>query len=1762
MHWFGFSTGSRRVSAGLGWSWPGGEPGAGAALRAGARGRAPRRPERWRGRVGPALVLLGALLGTPLLRAQAPPPASPPAPRGKTGKRWLDMEYGPFLTSSIEAPSPATNIAYKGIAIRLAEAFGGQHGEAVVFDTDLLRYSVGWTGHFLALKGVVFDGEHWAYPHIDGEEVFGNPNLPGWAKAGRFQDPRPFIYGPLPRDWAHWKGLFLDGQKVILAYSVGRADVLEMPGLETGDGLTAFARNFEVGQSDQDLTVQLAFEGAKEAHVARRDTLTSPPASADADQTVAWLAPRPTAPPGPATDLHLADGLWGHWDFGTNSDTLWDVSGHRHTLRLGSHTTAPGPAGPALVLTGQGYGVISGGAPLEFLQTDLTLCAWINTRQDGTLVAQAPAQGPWAPDGKALFVREGKLTFDVGWVGAVASARRVDDGRWQHVAMTWSHRDGVITLYVNGTADGTRELRPKQPTPLQVWRVGYASPDFPPTSLWRGQIADARLYTRRLSQAELAALAGPAHDTGLLAVGGVGLPAGCAWEVTEPGHLRLRIPARATPARFRVLLAGLPAEGLPRFAHLLARAAPAPALAPHTHGGPPRWHQTLATRGQLGSTNGPYAIDKITWPAENPWDSWMRFGGFDFFKDHTRAAISTWSGDVWIVSGIDATLQHLRWRRFATGLYQPLGLKIVGDQIYVAARDQITRLHDLNGDGEADWYENFNNDTMNTEHFHEFVLDLQTDAAGNFYYMKCGRHAREALHPQHGTLMKVSPDGRQSTIVAKGFRAPNGLEISPDGRFFTTDQEGYWMPANRLDLVKPGGFYGNGWSWFPRGRPTAYDPPICWIHPRVDRSPSTMVWVTSTQWGPLKDDLLSLSYGVGRIFRVMHEEVEGVTQGGITPLPVEFDTGIMRARFGPDDGQLYVCGLYGWAGNKTEPGGFFRVRYTGQPLRLPASLHVATNGVVVGFSVPLDPISATDPGNYSVEVWNYRWTANYGSPDFKRNGEPGRDRLTVTAAQLGRDGRSVFLEMPGLTPVMQMNIQMNLKAADGTPFPTYVHNTIHRLGHRSGADLLGAPWVVAAARHQPRLAHPAPGLLETFTATATVGPATDARRARLVALRVAAGQPPTPFLPGGPFTAQWSGFLKLDLNGVYQFHAVGRGAVAVRVNGQVATTVMEDGESYVAKVLAAHFQQARSAGLTPPAEPARPRLPLEAGLNRLEVTYESPPAGEASFRLYWSAAGVPLELVPPTALVHDADAPALATGATRRLGRDLFATRHCAACHAPAAPFGPDAMPELAADAPALDSCGRRLNQAWVADWIVQPTRYLEGAGMPRCLSGTPAEVATRARDLAAYLATQTAGGGGAPPINTDGSTNKLAGESLYAKLGCAACHHLPGDQPLPQDQRLSLAYLNLKWRSGALAEYLAAPQQTFHWTRMPDFHLTRAEASALAAYLRARAEPASRAASTAAGGDAARGRQSFVTLGCVSCHTLPGVPQTAPAPSVDRLAGKQWTTGCLAPTPAQRGRAPDFGFEPEARQALERFLAHDLDSLRRRVWPEFAARQFGNLRCAACHQRDGVSDVWSALEARQPATPAPAANPYDAEDSPTQTIHRLRPPLTWTGEKLRPEWVEQFLLGTLPYKPRPKLEARMPAFPAYAAGLARGLALEHGLPPVSPARPPVNFELAKAGQALIQKGALGCVDCHAVGTQPALAGADTSTINFAHVPDRLRATYFDRYVLDPQRLLPGTMMPRFVNDAGFTGVTAFYQGDGRQQFDAIWNYLRTLRND
>ena len=365
---------------------------------------------------------------------------------------------------------------------------------------------------------------------------------------------------------------------------------------------------------------------------------------------------------------------------------------------------------------------------------------------------------------------------------------------------------------------------------------------------------------------------------------------------------------------------------------------------------------------------------------------------------------------------------------------------MVGGKVFVLCRDQIAILRDFNGDGETDFVECFNSDHQVTESFHEFAMDLQTDAAGNFYYAKGARHGKTGVVPQHGTLLRVQNDGSRTEILATGFRAPNGVCVNPDDTFFLTDQEGFWMPKNRINWVRPGRFYGNLWGSTDVTDPSdaAMEPPLCWITNAVDRSPAEIVRVEGTAWSPLRGQLLNLSYGYGKVFIVPHEKVGDQLQGGVSELPIRpLPTGLMRGRF--HLGQLYACGMFAWAGNQQQPGGFYRIRATGKPVYVPIGLAAERRGMAITFSAPLDPTAAADLARYAVKTWSLKRTAAYGSDHINEHPSP------IQSARLRDDGRTVFLEIPGLTPTMGMEIKYAIKGAAGEPVNGSINNTVHQL---------------------------------------------------------------------------------------------------------------------------------------------------------------------------------------------------------------------------------------------------------------------------------------------------------------------------------------------------------------------------------------------------------------------------------------------------------------------------------------------------------------------------------------------------------------------------------------------------------------------------------------------------------------------------------------------------------------------------------------------
>jgi glucose/arabinose dehydrogenase len=466
-----------------------------------------------------------------------------------------------------------------------------------------------------------------------------------------------------------------------------------------------------------------------------------------------------------------------------------------------------------------------------------------------------------------------------------------------------------------------------------------------------------------------------------------------------------------------------------------------------TKGGPPRWPETITTEGQLGTEDGSYVADKIPLPEENPWKSWIRPTGLDFFEDG-RLALTTLGGDVWIASGLTGDLAKITWRRFAAGLREPMGLRIFGGKIVVGGRDQITRLHDLNDDGEADFYECVNAGRELVPNFHAFAYDLQTDRAGNFYFGTGGNQLGPD-EPWHGPLFRVSADGATIEPIARGFRAPNGLTIGPDDTIYVAENQGQWIPSSKISRVRRGGFYGfvADPKNFPKAKaPENFDPPMIYLPMTWDNSAGGGAFCQTDRWGPYRGKMLHTSFGAASLFVIFEQRVGDISQAAAVKFPVKgFESGIHRARFAPGDGQLYVCGLKGWQSRAVRDGSLARVRYTGKPVAMPIDSRVQKNAIVWTFAQPLDRATAEDAQNYAGEQWNYLWHSTYGSPDVPPSNpkKKGRDVVEIASASLSADGRTVTLLIPGLQPVMQMVLKANLKTATGQEVAVETAQTIN-----------------------------------------------------------------------------------------------------------------------------------------------------------------------------------------------------------------------------------------------------------------------------------------------------------------------------------------------------------------------------------------------------------------------------------------------------------------------------------------------------------------------------------------------------------------------------------------------------------------------------------------------------------------------------------------------------------------------------------------------
>ncbi len=397
-----------------------------------------------------------------------------------------------------------------------------------------------------------------------------------------------------------------------------------------------------------------------------------------------------------------------------------------------------------------------------------------------------------------------------------------------------------------------------------------------------------------------------------------------------------------------------------------------------------------------------------------PDDFLPKVGGMDFLSNGDLV-VSTWdaAGAVYVVenakSGDPASMQAVK---IAEGLAEPLGLKVVDDEIYVLQKQEFTKLIDHNGDGKIDEYKAINNNWTTTANFHEFAFGLAYKD-GWFY----GNTAIAILpggasaNPQasdRGKTFRISKETGEIEWVAQGLRTPNGIGLGVDDEIFVADNQGDWLPSSKILHVTQGDFF-NSYAVDPEGtRDLPIKQPLAWLpQDEIGNSPTTPLALND---GPYAGQMIHGEVTNGGVKRVFVEKIDGEYQGCVFRFIQGLEAGVNRMAWGPD-GALYIGGI-GSSGNWQHYGtlwyGLQKLKYNSQPTFEMLKVAAKSNGMEIEFTEPLPHGIGWDPAEYEVAQWWYKPTIEYGGPKLDEEG------LQVLSANVSENRKKVFLELEGL----------------------------------------------------------------------------------------------------------------------------------------------------------------------------------------------------------------------------------------------------------------------------------------------------------------------------------------------------------------------------------------------------------------------------------------------------------------------------------------------------------------------------------------------------------------------------------------------------------------------------------------------------------------------------------------------------------------------------------------------------------------------------
>jgi cytochrome c len=410
-----------------------------------------------------------------------------------------------------------------------------------------------------------------------------------------------------------------------------------------------------------------------------------------------------------------------------------------------------------------------------------------------------------------------------------------------------------------------------------------------------------------------------------------------------------------------------------------------------------------------------------------PDDFQPKVGGMDFLSDG-RMVVSTWDslGSVFILDGVQGNKpEDTKVKRIAFGLAEPLGLKVVDDEIYVLQKQELTKLVDLDKDDIIDAYQTVCNGWKVSANFHEFAFGL-VYKDGYFYgtlatAINPGGASTQPQIPDRGKVVKISKKDGSYSLIASGLRTPNGISLGIDNEIFIADNQGDWLPASKIIHLQENAWYGSRSVDFKGTEGKTEALPVVWLpQDEIGNSPSQPVKINV---GPYKNQMLHGEVTHGGIKRVFAEKVNGAYQGVVFRFTQGLEAGVNRLVWGPDNA-LYIGGV-GSTGNWQHYGklgyGLQKLTFNNKLAFEMLAVRAKPNGIEIEFTEPLKEGVGTSGSDYTIRQWWYKPTAEYGGPKLDETDLDIR-QITVSA-----DRKKAFLELGGMQPKHIIYIRLNNK---------------------------------------------------------------------------------------------------------------------------------------------------------------------------------------------------------------------------------------------------------------------------------------------------------------------------------------------------------------------------------------------------------------------------------------------------------------------------------------------------------------------------------------------------------------------------------------------------------------------------------------------------------------------------------------------------------------------------------------------------------------